>query len=98
MVRSSTHHTAESLGAHLAAQQQHAHDDASTHSMITMASPLIDERQLCVDLGISSVTATKWRANAEGPPFIKVGRLVRYRRADVEAWLASRTGGSVSRG
>jgi predicted DNA-binding transcriptional regulator AlpA len=59
-------------------------------------SPLIDERQLCAELGISSVTATKWRAKAAGPPFIKVGRLVRYRRADVEAWLASRTIGRRS--
>jgi len=56
-------------------------------------SVLIDEKRLCADLGISSVTATKWRARAEGPPFIKVGRLVRYRRSDVEAWLASRTVG-----
>ena len=51
----------------------------------------IDEKQLCAELAISSVTATKWRASAAGPPFIKVGRLVRYRRADVEAWLRSRT-------
>lgn len=56
-------------------------------------SPFIDERRLCAELGIASVTATKWRAKAEGPPFIKVGRLVRYRRADVETWLASRTVG-----
>ena len=26
-----------------------------------------------------------------GIPFIKVGRLVRYRRSDLEAWLESRT-------
>ena len=57
---------------------------------------LIDEKQLCADLGISPVTATKWRAKAAGPPFIKVGRLVRYRRADVEAWLVSRTIGRRS--
>ena len=56
-------------------------------------SPYIDERRLCADLGISPVTATKWRAGAMGPPFIKVGRLVRYRRADVDAWLESRTVG-----
>ena len=56
-------------------------------------SQLIDEKRLCADLGISSVTATKWRARAEGPRFIKVGRLVRYRRSDVDAWLASRTVG-----
>jgi predicted DNA-binding transcriptional regulator AlpA len=59
-------------------------------------SPLIDEKQLCAELGISSVTTTKWRAKAAGPPFIKVGRLVRYRRTDVEAWLASRTIGRRS--
>lgn len=27
------------------------------------------------------------------PTFVKIGRLVRYRRADVEAWLVSRTVG-----
>jgi len=62
-----------------------------------ISSPMpkfIDEKQFCADLGISSVTATKWRAKAEGPPFIKVGRLVRYRRVDVDAWLESRTIGS----
>jgi predicted DNA-binding transcriptional regulator AlpA len=53
----------------------------------------LDEKQLCAELGISSVTATKWRARVEGPPFLKVGRLVRYRRCDVEAWLESRTVG-----
>jgi hypothetical protein len=36
-------------------------------------SQLIDEKQLCDELRISSVTATKWRARAEGPRFIKVG-------------------------
>jgi predicted DNA-binding transcriptional regulator AlpA len=59
-------------------------------------SPFIDEKQLCADLGISSVTATKWRAKAAGPPYIKVGRLVRYRRTDVEAWLLSCTVGRRS--
>lgn len=74
-------------------QRNGAADSNTTHTAHT--SQLIDERQLCADLGISSVTATKWRARAEGPPFIKVGRLVRYRRADVDAWLASRTVGQT---
>ena len=56
-------------------------------------SKYLDEKQLCAELDISSVTATKWRRNAEGPPFIRVGRLIRYPRAAVEAWLASRTVG-----
>lgn len=79
------------------AAEQRADGDGREHSVsLVSGSPLIDERQLCADLGISSVTAAKWRAKAAGPPFIKVGRLVRYRRADVEAWLTSRTVGRRS--
>ena len=78
-------------------EQQRKADDARVRPPnAAHDSPFIDEKRLCADLGISSVTATKWRAKAEGPPFIKVGRLVRYRRADVEAWLASRTVGRRS--
>lgn len=56
----------------------------------------LDERSLCALLAISSVTATKWRAKAKGPPFIKVGRLVRYRRSDVDAWLRTNTVGLLA--
>jgi excisionase family DNA binding protein len=56
----------------------------------------LDEKSLCALLAISSVTATKWRAKAKGPPFIKVGRLVRYRRSDVEAWLCKCTVGRLA--
>lgn len=57
----------------------------------TPTSPFMDEKMLCAHLNISPVTATKWRAKAYGPPFIKIGRLVRYRSADVETWLETRT-------
>jgi excisionase family DNA binding protein len=60
------------------------------------ASEFLDERGLCALLAISSVTATKWRAKAKGPPFIKVGRLVRYRRTDVDAWLRACTIGAIA--
>ena len=77
-----------------ASEQERAGTTASSAANVHY-SQFIDEKQLCADLGISSVTATKWRARAEGPPFIKVGRLVRYRRTDVAAWLASRTVGLI---
>jgi excisionase family DNA binding protein len=60
------------------------------------ASEFLDEKGLCALLAISSVTATKWRAKAKGPPFIKVGRLVRYRRSDVHAWLRLCTVGKLA--
>ncbi len=56
-------------------------------------SKFLDERQLCAELGISPVTATKWRRIAEGPQFIRVGRLIRYPRAALDAWLSERTVG-----
>lgn len=59
-------------------------------------SEFLDEKGLCTLIAISSVTATKWRAKAKGPPFIKVGRLVRYRRSDVDAWLRTNTIGSLA--
>ena len=39
-------------------------------------SKFLDEKQLCAELGISPVTTTKWRRKGEGPPFIRVGRLM----------------------
>ncbi len=32
-------------------------------------------------------TLQRWRFTGEGPKFCKLGRGVRYRAADVEAWL-----------
>jgi hypothetical protein len=36
-------------------------------------------------------TLAEWRSRGVGPRYIKVGRYVRYRWADVLAWEASRT-------
>jgi predicted DNA-binding transcriptional regulator AlpA len=94
MNRVSNEHPPEAADKRPVAEPPRTPGDVRVRSgNIAMNSPLIDEKQLCAELGISSVTATKWRAKAAGPPFIKIGRLVRYRRADVEAWLAARTVG-----
>jgi predicted DNA-binding transcriptional regulator AlpA len=42
-------------------------------------------------LGVSVLSLADWRCKQVGPPFIKCGAAVRYRRSDVEAWLESRT-------
>jgi len=47
--------------------------------------------ELADELGIHPVTPSQWRQAGEGPPYVIVGsRSVRYRRADVEAWLEAR--------
>lgn len=43
-------------------------------------------------LDVKPHTLEIWRATGRHRiPFIKVGRLVKYRRADLDAWLQSRT-------
>lgn len=48
------------------------------------------EQQGC---SVSVATLETWACRGGGPPFLKRGRWVVYRLADVEAWLAERTSG-----
>jgi predicted DNA-binding transcriptional regulator AlpA len=47
-------------------------------------------------LGVTEATLADWRYRGRhGPAFVKVGRLVRYRLEDLDAWLdAQRTAGA----
>jgi hypothetical protein len=40
--------------------------------------------------GISERTSEYWRAVLDGPPFYRVGKRVKYKARDVEAWLERR--------
>jgi predicted DNA-binding transcriptional regulator AlpA len=49
---------------------------------------ILTEKELAQSYKHSVSLARKWRRTGEGPPFIRLGgKLIRYRRADVEAWL-----------
>jgi predicted DNA-binding transcriptional regulator AlpA len=56
-------------------------------------SDLIDEPALAFRLGVSRSTLQSWRYSGRGPRFIKLGRMVRYRNADVDAYLSANTRG-----
>ena len=43
-------------------------------------------------------TLERFRISGDGPPYAKLGGAVRYRRADLDAWLASRLIRSTSEG
>jgi predicted DNA-binding transcriptional regulator AlpA len=58
-------------------------------------SDLIDEIVLAARLGVSRSTLQSWRYTSRGPRYIKVGRLVRYRNADVEAFLRANSCGQL---
>ena len=43
-------------------------------------------------LDVSPGTLSVWRSTGRyALPFLKIGRKVRYRRADIEAWMRART-------
>ena len=41
-------------------------------------------------LGLSVSTLNKWRCYGTGPRFLKLGRAVRYRRPDLDAFISDR--------
>ena len=53
---------------------------------------LLTEAQTAELLGISTATLSAWRSRGTSDlPFVRVGRSVRYRLSDIEAYLANRT-------
>jgi excisionase family DNA binding protein len=60
-------------------------------SLVERARELLDERQAANYLTVSPGTLSVWRSTGRyNLPFVKVGRRVRYRLADLDAWLAAR--------
>lgn len=56
---------------------------SSNQDLTTLA---ISTKQAAKLLSISHRTLEDWRLNGQGPPFIKWGRLVRYRVSDLRAF------------
>ena len=52
---------------------------------------LLSPQQLADYLGVPLATVYRWRCEGTGPRGIKVGKHVRYRQRDVEAWLDTRS-------
>jgi excisionase family DNA binding protein len=59
--------------------------------------PLGEPLEVADILKVPLTTLYQWRYKGIGPPSIRVGRHIRYRWADVEAWLEERQGSLVSR-
>ncbi len=47
-------------------------------------------------LGLAVSTLNKWRCSRDGPRFLKLGRAVRYRRQDLDAFVMARQLGSTA--
>jgi hypothetical protein len=55
-----------------------------------MDDELFDTEHVAKEWGFSEVTLRKWRITGDGPRFVRLGRAIRYRKADLEAFLARR--------
>lgn len=53
-------------------------------------------KQAAQALGIKPGTLEIWRVRGDGPAYMKIGRAVRYRRDDLEAFLSQARRGSTS--
>lgn len=65
--------------------------------LISMSTILLTATEVSQILGITPGTLAVWRATKRYDlPYVKSGRLVRYREEDVEAFITSRLNGEVS--
>jgi excisionase family DNA binding protein len=53
------------------------------------AAELLRCPQVAAWLGVTERTLRAWRHSGKGPQFVKIGGSPRYRRRDVEGWLAA---------
>lgn len=55
-----------------------------------MSEPLLTIEELAAYLGLAKATLREWTWQRR-IPFVKLGRAVRFRRAEIEAWLAQQS-------
>ena len=51
---------------------------------------LMTEQEAAAYLGVSVSGMRKWRARQSGPSYAKFGRIIRYRKSDLDAFVESR--------
>jgi len=57
---------------------------------------LFSQNELAKHFGVSVRTLERQRVDGTGVPYILIGRLVRYRKSDIEAYTNGRRRGSTS--
>ncbi len=57
---------------------------------------LLGTEEVAALLGVAAITLRIWRLHGNGLRYIKLGRSVKYRRSDIEAFLDARCVASTS--
>ena len=50
----------------------------------------LSREEVASRLGLHPETLRRWALKDEGPPALRIGKLLRYREDELEAWLESR--------
>ena len=58
-------------------------------TQLTIISAVFDTAGAARYIDMKAPTLTTWRALGIGPAFIKIGRYVKYTRADLDAYIAA---------
>lgn len=61
-----------------------------------MTNNLLTTEDLAAEFGLPTATLHNWAYQGKGPAYVRVGRHRRYRRQDVDTWVASRALSSLS--
>ncbi len=64
--------------------------------MTPLPASLLSVADVAELLQVPPRTIYAWRSKGEGPPAARIGKYVRFRRGDVENWIARRVGGSAA--
>lgn len=54
--------------------------------------------ELAAEFGVTEDTLRRWTSRRSGPPCVRVGNRILYRKEGVLDWLAAREGGSCRAG
>jgi predicted DNA-binding transcriptional regulator AlpA len=60
---------------------------------LSIVPRLLNDHQVAELLSVSVATVRRWRMLGQGPRFLKVGTLCKYRAEDIDQWLDSRCAG-----
>lgn len=59
-------------------------------------SDFISEKELAQRLGVGTNTLRRWRRAGRGmPPSVQLGKLIKFHRAEVDAWIEKAVAGEV---
>ena len=69
------------------------HSSPFAPQKVHQSKPYLTTREAAALLGFAPITLVTWRHASKGPHFIRVGRMIRYRRSDLDAFMTSHLSG-----